>query len=112
LKFKAFDITLQCCNIGEDVIESGTVFFGGRQFEKIKAIRKPLLQSVKRADDRFETGFSATQFLRLFRLAPDIRIFQFSQGFFELLFLGIEVKDTPSDHCFVISGLLCGCEPG
>jgi hypothetical protein len=71
-----------------------------------------LFHSAKRSDDGFETRFAAPQFLRLIWLVPDIRVFQFSQSFLELFFLGIEVKDTPSDHCFLISGLSSGSEFG
>jgi hypothetical protein len=37
----------------------------------------------------------ATQFLRTFGLVPDVLQFQFADDFFQTLFLGVVVKETP-----------------
>ena len=37
----------------------------------------------------------ATQFLRPLRLVPDIRQFELADDFFQPLFLGVVVKETP-----------------
>jgi len=50
---------------------------------------------VKRIDNGFQRGTFFTQRLRAFRFVPDVWLFQFSVYFFEALFPGIVVKDTP-----------------
>jgi hypothetical protein len=46
--------------------------------------------------DSLKLGSFFTQGLRLLRIIPDIRVFQFATYFFQTFFLVIEVKDTPS----------------
>jgi len=50
---------------------------------------------VERINNGFEGGTLFTQRLCAFRFVPDVRLFQLGVYFFETLFLGIVVKDTP-----------------
>ncbi|KJL53679.1 hypothetical protein SS45_11805 [Enterobacter hormaechei subsp. steigerwaltii] len=50
---------------------------------------------IQRIYDGFEGGTLFTQRLSALRFVPDIRLFQLGVYFFETLFLGIVVKDTP-----------------
>jgi hypothetical protein len=50
---------------------------------------------IKGVNNRFEGGTLFTQRLSAFRFVPDVRLFQLGVYFFETLFLGIVVKDTP-----------------
>jgi len=50
---------------------------------------------VEGVDNGFEGGTLFTQRLCAFRFVPDVRLFQLGVYFFETLFLGIVVKDTP-----------------
>jgi len=50
---------------------------------------------IQRIYDGFEGGTLFTQRLSAFRFVPDVRLFQLGVYFFETLFLGIVVKDTP-----------------
>ncbi|OSM94886.1 hypothetical protein AU490_12170 [Lonsdalea populi] len=55
-------------------------------------------------DDRFQRGAFFTQRLSAFRLVPNVRLFQLGVYFFEAFFLGIVVKDTPSEPLSVQTG--------
>jgi len=50
---------------------------------------------VEGVDNRFQRGTFFTQRLSAFRFVPDVRLFQLCVYFFQALFLGIVVKDTP-----------------
>jgi len=50
---------------------------------------------VEGINNGFEGGTLFTQRLGAFRFVPDVRLFQLGVYFFEALFLGIVVKDTP-----------------
>ncbi|AJB83241.1 hypothetical protein SR80_23570 [Enterobacter hormaechei subsp. xiangfangensis] len=50
---------------------------------------------IQRIYDGFEGRTLFTQRLRALRFVPDVRLFQLGVYFFETLFLGIVVKDTP-----------------
>ncbi|ABV15311.1 hypothetical protein HMPREF0208_03507 [Citrobacter koseri] len=50
---------------------------------------------VEGVDNRFKGGTLFAQRLRAFGFVPDIRLFQLGVYFFQTLFLGIVVKDTP-----------------
>jgi hypothetical protein len=54
-----------------------------------------LCHLIQRIDDSFQRGTLFTQRLCAFRFVPDVRLFQLGVYFFETLFLGIVVKDTP-----------------
>lgn len=54
---------------------------------------------------RLKLGTLLPQGLRLLRIIPDIRVFQFSAYFFKTLFFVIEVKDTPSGLPGALEGL-------
>jgi hypothetical protein len=50
---------------------------------------------IQRFNDSFEGGTLFTQRLSAFRFVPYVRLFQLGVYFFQTLFLGIVVKDTP-----------------
>jgi hypothetical protein len=50
---------------------------------------------VEGVDNRFKRGTFFTQRLCAFGFVPDVRLFQLGVYFFQALFLGIIVKDTP-----------------
>jgi len=50
---------------------------------------------VEGIDNSLERGTLFTQRLRTFGFVPDIRLFQLGVYFFQTLFLGAVVKDTP-----------------
>jgi len=50
---------------------------------------------IQRIDDSFQRGTLFPQRLGAFRFVPDVRLLQLGVYFFETLFLGIIVKDTP-----------------
>jgi hypothetical protein len=53
-------------------------------------------QLVEHIDDLFQAYPFASQFLGLFRVIPDIGVFQLADDFGQAFILGIIVKDTPS----------------
>ena len=58
-------------------------------------IFQPLFHLVEGVDNGFEGGTLFTQRLCAFGFVPDIRLFQLGVYFFQTLFLGVIVKDTP-----------------
>ncbi|ACY85759.1 hypothetical protein ETAE_2926 [Edwardsiella piscicida] len=62
-------------------------------------------------DDDFQGGALFAQCLRTLRFIPDIRLFQLGVYFFQALFLGIVVKDTPSEHLSAQTGPEYGVLP-
>ena len=65
------------------------------QLQQPRNIFQTLRHLIQRIYDGFEGGTFFTQRLRAFRFVPDVRLFQLGVYFFETLFLGIVVKDTP-----------------
>jgi hypothetical protein len=51
-----------------------------------------------RIDDFFQLSPFFAQFLGLFRVIPDVRIFQFPLDFIQALLFGFKVKGTPSER--------------
>ena len=65
------------------------------QFQQTRNIFQPLFHLVEGVDNGFEGGTLFTQRLCAFGFVPDIRLFQLGVYFFQTLFLGVVVKDTP-----------------
>ena len=65
------------------------------QFQQTRNIFQPLFHLVEGVDNGFEGGTLFTQRLCAFGFVPDIRLFQLGVYFFQTLFLGVIVKDTP-----------------
>jgi len=55
-----------------------------------------LAQITEGVDNFFQASPFASQFLGVFGIVPDIRIFEFAGNFIQAFALGIKVKDTPS----------------
>mgnify|MGYP007113695043 CR=1 FL=1 len=71
------------------------IAFSGRELEHFAGLGQTRVQVVERADDGFKPGALAPQFLSLFRVAPDVGVFEFAVYFFETVALCGIVKGTP-----------------
>jgi DNA-binding PucR family transcriptional regulator len=65
------------------------------QFQQAGDIFQALAHLIKRINDGLKGGTLFTQRLRAFGFVPYVRLFQLGVYFFQTLFLGIIVKDTP-----------------
>ena len=65
------------------------------QFQQAGDIFQALAHLIERINDGLKGGTLFTQRLRAFGFVPYVRLFQLGVYFFQTLFLGIIVKDTP-----------------
>ena len=81
--------------LGGDIIERAFVVFLDGEVEQVFGIGQTAGELVDGDDNAFQRTALTTDVLRLFRVIPDARIFEFAQDFFQTLLLQIVVKDTP-----------------
>jgi len=71
------------------------VLFAFSQFQQFGGFGQPVEDGGDAAYRLLEAGTLAAQGLGVFGVVPDIGVFQFPGYFFQTLFLGVVVKDTP-----------------
>jgi hypothetical protein len=71
------------------------VLFAVGQFQQFAGLGQAIQDRGDAAHGLFKVGAFAAQVLGVFGVVPDIRVFQFPGYFFQTLFLGVVVKDTP-----------------
>jgi hypothetical protein len=71
------------------------VLFAFSQFQQFAGFGQAIKDGGDAAHGLFQAGTLAAQGLGIFGVVPDIGVFQFPGYFFQTLFLGVVVKDTP-----------------
>jgi hypothetical protein len=74
------------------------VVFHLDQFEELVRALEAFGQFTDAVDGLVEQRTLAAEGLRALAVVPDIGAFEFAVDFFQTLFLGVVVKDTPSAH--------------
>jgi len=95
LKFQLLHLGLHPIEILGDGLYDFRFLFLDCQLQHILRVGEAGMQSVERFYDVFEVGSLTAQGLCFFRIAPDIRIFQFPADLFESVTLFSVVKGTP-----------------
>jgi hypothetical protein len=71
------------------------VVFLNRHVQQFTGIIQAVDQFFQYQYDFFQSRPFLPQFLRVLRIIPYVRLFQFAVYFFELFFASVEVKDPP-----------------
>ncbi|OFS92543.1 hypothetical protein HMPREF3113_12175 [Stenotrophomonas sp. HMSC10F06] len=71
------------------------VLFAFGQFQQFARLGQAVEDRGDAADGLVQIGAFAAKVLGVLGVVPDIRVFQFPGYFFQTLFLGVVVKDTP-----------------
>jgi hypothetical protein len=98
LELELGDLAIDSAEVGLDGLRGARVGFGLREFEQFARFRQAGAKLVECADDAFQLGAFASEFLGPFRLLPDGGIFEFPQDLGQALALAGIVKGTPSAH--------------
>jgi hypothetical protein len=85
----------QLGNFPLDVGDGRRVVLGLGQLQQFGGIGQRRARGVQLLQVGAQPRPLASQLLRPFRLVPDILQFQFADDFFQTLFLGVVVKETP-----------------
>jgi hypothetical protein len=71
------------------------VLFALSQFQQFARLGQPVEDGGDAADRLLQGGAFAAKVLGVLGVVPDVWVFQFPGYFFQTLFLGVVVKDTP-----------------
>ena len=82
-------------DVGDDRVRGVLVVFQLDEFEQFARAVQALGQVADAVDGLVEQRAFAAQGLRARRVVPDVGAFEFAVYFFQTLFLGVVVKDTP-----------------
>jgi hypothetical protein len=78
-----------------DVADRRGIVFGLGQFKQFGGVRQRGASRIELFEVGAQPRAFAPQFLRPLGVVPDILLFQFADDFFQALFLGVVVKETP-----------------
>ena len=92
-------------NVSPDGFDGFPVFFSHGKFKEFCCIIDARGQTFETADDAVEEFLFLADFLSMFRIVPEIRIFNLTIDFFESARFAIDVKDTPEVRPDGLSGL-------
>ena len=95
LEFQLLDLALHFAQVATERLDDFLIGFVDCQIEHFPGVTQTALQRIEGGDHRLQARTLAAQFLGLFRVIPDGRVFQFPAYFFQPVTLVIEVKDTP-----------------
>jgi hypothetical protein len=88
-------VLLVLVQVGDHGQRGIVVLLALRQLQQFAGLGQPIQDGGDAADGFFQVGALAPQVLGVLGVVPDIRVFQFPGYFFQTLFLGVVVKDTP-----------------
>jgi len=71
------------------------VLLAFRQFQQFAGLGQAIQDRGDAANGLFQVGAFTAQVLGVLGVVPDVWVFQFPGYFFQTLFLGVVVKDTP-----------------
>ena len=94
-ELKLCQLLFQPVQLSNRFVEGLFVFGFNRQLQQTSHVFQPLGHLIQGIHNGFQRRTLFTQRLGAFRFVPDVRLFQLGVYFFETLFLGIVVKDTP-----------------
>ena len=94
-ELKLRQLLFQRIQLGDGFVEGLFVVRFHGQIQQAGNVFQPLGHLIQGIYDGFQGRTLFTQRLSAFRFVPDVRLFQLGVYFFETLFLGIVVKDTP-----------------
>jgi hypothetical protein len=95
LELQLFDATRVTLDIGDDRVRGVLVVFHLDEFEQLVRAFEAFGQFTDAVDGLVEQRAFAAEGLRARRVVPDVGAFEFAVDFFQTLFLGVVVKDTP-----------------
>ena len=94
-EFKCFNLLLQFGQVSLNGFDAVLVVFLDSHVEQFGGIIEPGLQLFQHQHDFFQADSFLSQLLRLLRIIPHIRLFEFADYFLELFLACCKVKDTP-----------------
>jgi hypothetical protein len=83
-----------------DVADGGRIVLGLGQLQQLGGVRQRGAGGVELLEIGVQPRALAPQLLRPFGVVPDILLFQLADDFFQTLFLGVVVKETPVTRQF------------
>jgi hypothetical protein len=78
-----------------DVADGGRVILGLGQLQQLDGIGQRRACGIQLLQVRAQPRALSPKLLRPLRVVPDILLFQLADDFFQALFLGVVVKETP-----------------
>ncbi|KJS74550.2 MAG: hypothetical protein JL55_22885 [Pseudomonas sp. BICA1-14] len=94
-EFELFEDSAQTVQLGGHVINSALIIFFDRHVEQVARVGKSAIEVIDGFDNLRQGGAFTAQALGVFRLVPDVGVFEFAVYFDETIMLLIVVKDTP-----------------
>ncbi|KIQ06578.1 prepilin-type processing-associated H-X9-DG protein [Pseudomonas sp. BIGb0408] len=94
-EFQLLEDFAQAFDFCGDVVDGALVVFFDGHVEQVAGIGQAAGQVVDGLDDQRQRGTLTAEVLGVFRLVPDVRVFEFAVYFDETIMLVIVVKDTP-----------------
>jgi hypothetical protein len=94
LEFEFRDFPAEPGGIRFDRQQRRVVVIGARHLEQLLRVAQTAAQALHPPDDVVEQLLLPAEFLRLLRVVPDVRVFEFARNLLQSLRLGIDVKDT------------------
>ena len=85
----------QALDLGGDVVDRALVVFLDGHVQQVARVGQAAAQFVEGFDDLRQLGAFAPQILGVFRVVPDVGIFEFAVDFDQSISFLIVVKDTP-----------------
>ncbi|GLX15398.1 hypothetical protein Pstr01_36370 [Pseudomonas straminea] len=94
-EFELLENFAQALDFSGDVVDGALIVLFYSHVQQVARVGQAAGQVVDGFDDLRQGGALTAQALGVFRLVPDVRVFEFAVYFDETIMLVIVVKDTP-----------------
>jgi hypothetical protein len=105
LEFQAFDSNVQAVCICLDFAGGTEISLARGQLKQLVRIGDAACQPIEAANEVFQFGALAAEFLRALRVVPDAGLLEFARDFLQAFVLVVVIKDTPLKSRYAPRGL-------